>query len=122
MADTSISDMSTRAIIIRNFAQAGPWALLAVLVIGAVGYQANWFITEYIKQTSMAISTLTNEARDNRLLIIEARRTTEAVFDLMTEANRTMEPVARQRAEQTQLLREIKEILQEDQTRLREKP
>jgi uncharacterized protein HemX len=110
---TDATDATIKKKIVDSFVAAGPWAVLAVLVIGAVGYQMNWFMKSYINQTAENMNRTAELIESNRTLILEAKATTQGIAEQMRNAHSMMEPAIKEREEQTKILREIKEILRD---------
>lgn len=138
---SSITVTDTKSIVVRSFVQAGPWALLAVLVIMGVGYEAHAFLSEFVLHSARTMDKLTDTTealqqgvnqnlisstklssavleveaivKQNAELVGKTVENGDRLIELLNAANAVMRPVAAERQEQTQLLRDIKNSLEQ---------
>lgn len=119
----------TRMIIVRSFAQAGPWALLTLLLVAAGMWEAHYFVSQYVSATADHIARanqILNKIVDNETELVRSNqlnselirtnsKTLEEVAAVLRAANQTMAEVPAERKEQTRLLNEILKATKENQ-------
>ena len=104
----------------KSFIQAGPWAVLCIMVLGAIGYEGRYFIESYVKTTTETMRRLADTAentvelvRSNGEMIKAVQSQHAQLSEYIRQQQAVWEPVAAERQEQTALLREIKAELEQ---------
>ena len=115
---TSVVSTDTRMIVTESFAKAGPWAILCLILILSVGWEVHYFISQYVHHTAEAIEE-TNKVQKQLVQLsiqgtelikqngIAVNTTSDALLQMMKHADEQMRPVASERKQQTELLKEI---------------
>jgi len=115
---TSVVTTDTRMIITESFAKAGPWAILCLILILAVGWEVHYFISQYVHHTAEAIEK-SNQVQSKLVEIVSQNgelvkqngaainTNSQALLQMMKHADEQMRPVAAERVKQTELLNQI---------------
>lgn len=134
----------TKTLIVEQFGRAGPWALLAVLVLSCVGYELDYFLKRYVQQSDATMQHLTTNTdklteavelnlkssteiqhavlsahktvQENREMLDVANKQHAALIQLMEDAGAAMSPVAAERKVQTELLRAVKDAVEKERS------
>jgi len=122
--EQSVVTTDTRMIITESFAKAGPWAILSLILILAVGWEVHYFISQYVHHTAEAIEETNAVQKQLVKLTIDSQEmvrqngvavqtNSAALLQMMKHADEQMKPVAADRAQQTELLKQILSELKE---------
>lgn len=132
---TVTTTTDTKTLIVEQFGRAGPWAVLAVLILVGVGYEADYFLKRYVQQSDMTMQALRKSGDnlaeavgknlDASTKILEAIATAHeqvtrngemmkasqeqhgTLIQLLNEAAASMKPVGEERKRQTAILEKI---------------